>query len=48
MIGSPLMTFFPGVRGDDERILDEQVKWSSKKKSIFKSEKDFENLRTSW
>jgi hypothetical protein len=25
MIGSPLMTFFPGVRGDDERILDEKV-----------------------
>jgi hypothetical protein len=25
IIGSPLINFFPGVRGDDERTLDEEV-----------------------
>jgi hypothetical protein len=25
IIGSPLINFFPGVRGDDERIVDEDV-----------------------
>jgi hypothetical protein len=36
IIGSPLINFFPGVRGDDERTLDEEVNWSSTKNSFLK------------
>jgi hypothetical protein len=42
------MTFFPGVRGDDERILDEKVNWSSTKRFIFKDEKVLQGWPTSW